>query len=239
MKKALLLFLSLVLALSMLTILSGCGDKVTQGLVFESNGDGTCTWTGMGSCADTEVFVPDQNQGEMVTAVGENVLGEGSLVTAVDLPDTVKTIGEGAFADSGELTTIDLGNGLETIERDAFAHCEKLQSVKFPPSLRTIGRYAFDGAVSMTEIVLPEGVTTVEEYAFVRTSNVKKISLPASLHDLVSYCYDFTSLEELEWENAIQYYCLSVDNNYISSVNKEAYPLISYAILAADEDKSA
>ncbi len=47
----------------------------SEGLEFESNGDGTCTITGIGTCTDKNIVIPVESPyGDTVTLIGEYAL---------------------------------------------------------------------------------------------------------------------------------------------------------------------
>lgn len=201
---------AIILALAVLlsVALSSCGKQYSEGLEFESNGDGTCTWIGLGSCEDTEIMVPEKNGEDTVTAVGANVLNRKEGITKVVLPDTVKTIKENAFMSNDDLLEIDFGSGLETIEKFGVAYCDKLEKLDLPDSVRTIGEHAFTGDTALLEILIPEGVESVGDFAFTDTTSVKKISIPASMNEFEAYSFCTTSLEEIEFKGENKYFYL-------------------------------
>lgn len=57
MKKIISIVLSAIIMLSVLTVLSGCGEKGSEGLEYRSNGDGTCAVIGMGTCQDENLML--------------------------------------------------------------------------------------------------------------------------------------------------------------------------------------
>ena len=67
--------------------------NASDGLAFMSNGDGTCTLIGMGSCTDTHVVIPSVSpEGDTVTALSYDLyLGNG--LQSVTIPNTVVAVG--------------------------------------------------------------------------------------------------------------------------------------------------
>ena len=76
-------------------------------LAFLTNGDGTCTVTGIGTYKKTEIDIPTISPaGDIVTAVaGYAFYNEASLVR-ISLPSTVRSIGEYAFFGCSNLIEI-------------------------------------------------------------------------------------------------------------------------------------
>ena len=76
----------------------------SEGLVYEVNSDGTtCRITGIGSCADTNVFIPSIINGLTVTAIADKAFAENTTITFVTIPNTVTDIGRRAFYKCEEL----------------------------------------------------------------------------------------------------------------------------------------
>ncbi len=209
-KKISSILLIAVLVVSMVSILSACGKSSSEGLEFKSNGDGTCTWVGLGSCTDTEIIVPEENGEETVVAVGEEVLDRKEGITKVTLPNSVKELEEKALAYNDDLIEIDFGSGLEIIGKYAVGSCDNLAKINLPNSLKSIGRAAFSRDSSLTEIIIPEGVETVEENAFWDTTSVKKISIPSTMNEFSTFVFCTESLEELEIKADMKYFALSL-----------------------------
>lgn len=218
MKRTISIILVATLLLTMLLSLAGCGAKSSEGLEFKSNGDGTCTWVGLGTCTDAEIIVPEKNGDDKVVSVGEEVLGRKEGITKVSLPDTVKTLEELAFAYNDDLLEIDFGKGLETIEKSAVAYCDKLQKAILPDGLKKIGRGAFDSDVALTEIIIPESIEVVETGAFNFTENVNKIVIPSTMNEFSTSIFCTDSLEELEIKGEMKYFTLRVDTDAAGNV---------------------
>ncbi len=210
MKKLLSLVLCVVLILSSALYLTSCGKNSSQGLEFKSNGDGTCTWVGLGTCTDTEIVVPQKNGEETVIAVAKEVLDRKEGITKVTLPNTVIELEEDALAYNESLIEIDFGTGLETIGKNAVGHCENLSKITLPNSLKNIGNLAFTNDSALTEIIIPDGVETIGDGAFGYTKNVKKISVPSSLNEFNTFVFCTDSLEELEIKGDMKHFALNL-----------------------------
>ena len=223
MKKVISIILATTILFTMLISLTSCGTKSSKGLEFKSNGDGTCTWVGLGTCTDTEIVVPEKNGDDTVVSVGEEVLDRKEGITKVSLPNTVTTLEENALAYNDDLLEIDFGNGLETIEADAVAYCDNLQKASLPDGLKKIGRRAFSSDVSLTEIIIPESIEVVENGAFSETTSVKKISIPSKMNEFSTFVFCTESLEELELKGEMKFFTLSVnmDNSISGGICKE------------------
>ena len=115
--KKLAKFLSILVAAILLLSLAACNESqetepepelpAIQGLVFTSNGDGTCTVSGIGTCTDTDLRIPPKSPaGDTVTAIGDYAFAGCTGLTSVTIPDSVVSIGGSAFNGCTGLTSI-------------------------------------------------------------------------------------------------------------------------------------
>lgn len=136
--------------------------KYSDGLEFASNGDGTCCVSGIGTCTDTDIVIPE-------------VSPDGDKVTS---------IGDRAFWGCDLLKTVEIPKGVTSIEEWAFYSCDSLKSIALPDSLTSIGYAAFYSCFSLARINLPNGLTNIGECAFVVCSALTSIEIPASVTNI-------------------------------------------------------
>ncbi|MBQ3013764.1 MAG: leucine-rich repeat protein [Clostridia bacterium] len=99
-----------------------------------------------------------------------------NTITAVQMPNSVKTVGRAAFYDCSSLAFIELPPTLEVIQDYTFYRCKNLIITSLPPMLTYIGRSAFykcgsSASLAMSDttfdiLQLPGGVTYIGDYAF-------------------------------------------------------------------------
>ena len=146
---------------------TACGEnRPSEGLLYESNGDGTCI-VSIGKCTDEYIVIPDYSpKGDKVTYIEEYGFGWNKRVKSVRIPETVTVIGEGAFQYCINLETINLPSNIKIINPYTFSKCEKLNAIEIPAGVKKIGRSAFADCISCKSIVIPASVTEIESYAF-------------------------------------------------------------------------
>lgn len=148
---------------------------------------------------------------DTVTEIGDNAF-EGSGLTEITLPTSVKDIGEKAFFNCNALTTatvkgnvtiinertfsecnllesVELPNSVETIDSNAFAKCPVLNNFAFPTGLKTINTHAFAMCAALTSAHLPVGVTTLETAVFGGCSSLSSVKLPNTISSMGTHTF--------------------------------------------------
>ena len=137
-----------------------CGDlltkemRVSEGLEYVSNGDGTCYVSGIGTCTDAEIVIPGTYRGERVIRIGNHAFECCSSIVGVYIPSSVIAI-----------------------EDYAFFACENMSSLTIPVSVTNIGSRAFCNCHSLTKIHIPESVTAIGDAAFSYCENITEITV--------------------------------------------------------------
>lgn len=155
--------LAVIMLLTSCAMLVSCGNGSTEnndtnntdqalpaseGLAYEVNDDGTCTITGIGTCKDTEIVIPQMIEGHRVSAVAE-----GAFKNAV--------VDYAPHAD---------GEGAEPEQNEEQSPLEKIVKVKFPNLAIDIGDEAFYGCGSLAEIDTPNITSLIGKDAFKETA---------------------------------------------------------------------
>lgn len=93
----------------------------SEGLEFTSNKNGTCRVTGIGTCTDSEIVIPETApNGDTVVAIAPGAFERCSGISTVIIPKTVKEIGSYAFHYCSSLTSLDLPESVTRIGSGAF-----------------------------------------------------------------------------------------------------------------------
>ena len=116
-------------------------DLSSKGLLFESLGNGTCLISGIGSCRDSLLVLPEKSpEGDAVIGIGNYAFRGCTQLKGIELTPNIRTIGAYAFYGSS------------------------LESVTIPAETVSIGEYAFCGCYSLRSIeVLPENPSYADE----------------------------------------------------------------------------
>ena len=110
-----------------------------------------------------------------VNEEGVLVRYDGHL-TALSLPEAVRTVGENVFFCHTELETVCFPHGLVEIQNGAFGKCG-LREVRLPDTLTVLGRNAFAGCSQLAVLSLPARLKEIPARAFEGCSDLSSVTL--------------------------------------------------------------
>lgn len=140
--------------------------KPSEGFEFESNGDGTCTLTGIGVCTDKDIVIPAESpNGDVVTLIGKYALYSLEDVDSVTLVNYNYEVDENAFQ-YGEFTAVNIIGGSPVINKSAFSSCEDLVTISFSDCNIQAGEYAFYSCGKDADVIFSNCTGAIKENAF-------------------------------------------------------------------------
>ncbi len=138
----------------------------STGLTFTSNGNGTCTLTGLGACRDICVVIPATSPaGDKVTAIGAQAFYNCTTITVVQIPATVNTIGHLAFGGCTSLVYV-------TVSAQNASY-KDIGGVLYTADGKTLVHYPAGAGASSVSI--PAEVTKIEDMAFYGCKSLKTV----------------------------------------------------------------
>lgn len=197
----------LLMTVFLVLTLASCdnySENASDGLVFGSNGDGTCVLKDLGSCKDTDVVIPSVSpDGDEVVGIAVGAFYSDHMVASVAIPSTVVDIHFDNFiaCDLLEKFTVDPDNpvyyseGNCIIERESKTLIAGCRTSVIPNDVKSIAAYAFRGVSRLESITIPEGVTKIGKAAFMDCDSLTAIDVPASVTVIDEYA--FTNCDNL------------------------------------------
>ncbi|MBR3281668.1 MAG: leucine-rich repeat protein [Ruminococcus sp.] len=208
MKKQMICLMT-ALSLAGASVPAAVSAEVPESISFTYvNNNGSVVITGY-TGSDTILIIPDTIDGAPVTDIGKNVFTGMNELTAVVIPDTVRSIGERSFSACPNLSSVTLGKSVSGIGGYAFSACPKLTSFSVSPDNPT---YVYSEGCLTSEkgnrlvlyaggphAVIPQGLRVVTKGAFMGKTDLISVSIPNSVISLGDYAFSgCTSLKQAE-----------------------------------------
>ena len=140
------------------TIVFYLNDFIYDGFKYSISQTGEATiieYTG----TDTAVEIPNEIDGNTVTAIGIEAFYGCTDITSITIPDSITSIGTKAFQFCTSLISITIPDGVISIGERAFDECTSLISITIPKSVTSIGKNAFVRCTSLASIELDDSNT--------------------------------------------------------------------------------
>lgn len=185
-------------------------ERVSENLEMTLSEDGTYyIVTGIGSCTDTDLQIPDEYNGKLVKGIADSAFKDCDQIESVTLGNRVTTIGENAFEGCSGITSIDIPYYVKDIATNAFEGCSSLEEINVDEDNKNYS--STDGALTNkkeTSLLLvpegktgsyevPDGITTIEENAF-KNSQVTEVKVPDSVKKIEDGAFNnCTDLEKV------------------------------------------
>ena len=135
-------------------------------LSFTSNGNGTCTVTGIGDVTDSYISIPSRSpEGDIVTAIAEKAFFSNNTIKAVEIPSTIMSISDMAFSNCQSLLYIAVDDN-NTMFTD-------INGVLFSKNLSHLICYPSGSGLSSFDI--PITTTSIAPMAFYNCANLRSV----------------------------------------------------------------
>lgn len=150
----------------------------STGLTFRSNGDGTCTLSGLGSCKDSYLLIPPKStNGDTVVGILTGALASDSI-SAVEIPATVTALDADSFAGCTRLAHVRIASGNKSfLIEDGAIYTANGQTLLYCPVAR--------GA---RELTLHSALTHIAAGAFSKCPSLTTIYFAGSTADWRNIC---------------------------------------------------
>lgn len=156
------------------------------------------------------VEVPDTLDGYTVTALGEGAFSASENITAVSLPNTIRSIGSMCFAYSTSIKTVHLSNAITAIEEGTFYQCGALIGITAPYGVRGIGEKAFAMCPNLSSVSIASTVDSIAEDAFLDSPGVKIYCKLSDEPTALSYA----QAHDIPYENLITVYVNGIEVDF-------------------------
>ena len=201
----------------------------SEGLEYTPNGDGTCYVSGIGTCTDLDIVIPETHDGMTVTGIGSSAFFGCNSLISVEMPGSVIVLGGAAFRNCINLTLVKIGGRVASIGCSAFQGCSGLTSVVIPDSVTDIGEGAFYDCYNLTSVVIGDSVMRIDATAFYGCSSLTSVVIGDRVTSIDIYAFDACNAA-LYTEYEYGWYVGSGDNPYAVLIRVTGKDLSSHII---------
>lgn len=138
----------------------------SQGLEFESNGDGTCTLVGIGICKAADLVIPNESpEGDAVTLIDSSAFWGQEDIDSVTFLNGSYVVDDRAFQYS-EITTVNIFGGSPVFGDSVFSACEDLNTINIQACYLETGDNTFYGCGKDATVFFSNCTGKLGKYAF-------------------------------------------------------------------------
>ena len=215
MKRIVTLILAVLLAFSMVLIMSGCDImNGTNGLEYYLLPDGTYGVTAGTALYLEDIEIPEKHNGKTVTRILPNAFSGAPYLKTITIPDSVASIDKGAFYKCVNLSSVVIPDGITTIEENVFYGCKNLESVTIPTSVTYIDLDAFSECMNLATIRYPG---TEQEWDAINKHEIWCLNLGESSVGITIICHCTEEIEESpDYGHRVGKLCYDYELSYVN-----------------------
>ncbi len=160
-----------------------CDFKIVyaEGLEFELVNNEYYKVKDIGTCNDTELYIPKTYNNLTVKEIGYAAFSDCTSLTSIVIPNNVTYIDAYAFADCDSLISVEIPNSVTSIGDSAFRDCDNLLKITIPSAVTNISEDMFYGCNSLTSVTIPDSVTSIGVSAFEYCGSLASVTIPGSV----------------------------------------------------------
>ena len=161
-------------------------------------------WVAAGEACSGSVTICETltsgNSTYYVTSIDAHAF-EGSNITSITIPYTIKSIGIGAFRSCNNLKEVHIsdlliwcnikfGDNPLRYAHNLYLDNKLVTDLEIPDCVPSIADYAFRGCTSLTSVIIPNSVKDIGNYAFQDCSGLTSVTIPNSITSIGSNTFD-------------------------------------------------
>lgn len=172
------------------------------GLAYTVNDNGkSCAITGIGSCTDTHVIVPEMIDGYAVVEIATRAFYDCKGIKEITIPASVTSIGTQIFYKADNLHTVYYNStysssqnpflnptnikkvvlGGKEMPYSLVENLPNIEEVELKSPITKIREYAFSECTALKSVTIPDSVTHIEKYAFENCTSLVNLTIPHSV----------------------------------------------------------
>lgn len=199
-------------------------DVFSEGLEYyfeiDENDEAGIVITGLGTCTDRDIIIPEKLRGLPVVAVNFYYSID---IDSIYIPNTVRSIRRINSDNLKKVIIDEESSSLTEIAYEAFSGCSSLEEINLPETCKKIGYDAFNRCSSLMNIDLSH-VVEISNSAFYGCESLVDIDL-SSIQEIGTYAFAYTdSLNRVEIKNAPSFTSMGYNAFYDSGIRYVSFP---------------
>ena len=161
--------------------------------------------------------IKDCNMTEITIPKGVHLSISTPTLKTATLQQGRNHISTNMFYNCTALSAVNVPDGVKTIYQSAFYNCSSLSKISLPDSLERIGQTAF-ALSGLEKLTLPDNVNRVIDRAFYKCKSLKTVYIPVSLTEISVSAFDACQIEDVYYAGSEeQWNAITVDNDPYTS----------------------
>lgn len=185
---------------------------ISNKLAYSNINESSCMVTGIGSCTDVNIVIPEEYNEKKVTKINASAFKNNTKIESITISKNIEVIGESSFSGCKNLKKIIIySENLGSIELENFLQCANLEEYvvnKENNAYKSVDGILFskDGTKLIRypqgkkdeEYIIPDSVTEICTRGIDQNQYMKKLVVPESINTVGDYAVAlFPKLETL------------------------------------------
>ena len=148
-----------------------------------------------------------------MTNIGYSFFNDITSLTAIKIPEGVKSLGHSVFFGSRRLASVTLPSSLTEIGYDCFRDAMSLEAITLPEQALSLGTALFRGCSNLVTVNLPSGLSKIPDTMFRECTSLSQLSLKEGISTIGSSAFIYSGIQSIDLPSTLTYLDSDVFSN--------------------------